>query len=486
MRSRPVALIPISQHFSIRYFVLSGLLDKLKSHVECVLVLAWTDPVLEEELRARGFRFLQMPEFEADEYYKELRRWKNAVQEPDMRSPTPAIDLRRRRALGGSFKEQFYFWRADTRRLAGRLLGAIPVVRSAIERLEERAFYSHTNREAFARQISDVQPDVLISATPFILQESVYCRVARQLGVRLIGSILSFDNLSSRGKIDVTFDQYLVWNHYMKAEALRIYGVSEQSVSIVGAVQMDFYARGDMLLEKEEFLRVHGLDSSRPIILFAAGPHHIAPVEPHILHQLDGIVEEYPADRRPQILLRPHPVDDLDRWKPVLDRCNNVKVARSWSVKGHFAGRINRDDIRALVSTLAWTDVHISTSSTMSLDGAIFDKPQIALAYDDQPGAKLDHLMVELYAREHYVPLTQSGGIRIVRSRTELARSLAEYLDNPGSDRQKRRQMVEDVCVVPIGKAADAVAEAILEYLGETNAHSREAMRVSVPETIAT
>ncbi len=474
MKRRPVALLPISQHFSIRYFILSGLLKRLSEHVECILVLSWKDDALEAEFRQLGYRCVRMPSFEKHWMYREVRRWVNFVWESDLRSPTPGIDRRRLNAMNSTLREKFYFWRAELRRWLALFLFSWRPGRMIIEWLEDKCFFSCTNWRVFAELIRETKPEVVISATPFITPESILCRVARYLKVRTVGSILSFDNLTSRHKIELAFDHYTVWNSFMKNEAVRIFGVSKSQVSLAGAPQMDFYSWPDILHPREWFLTKYGLDGSRPVILFGAGPSHITPLEPHVLEQLDQVLCTYPTQGRPQILLRPHPVDGLDRWQTALANCRNVILAPAWDVKNHAVGRIDIEDIRLLATTLAYSDVHISTSSTMSLDGAIFDKPQIGLAYDDRPGKPLDPIMVELYEREHYIPLTRSGGIRIVRSAEEMAHALSNYLKNPSLDKKERHEMVRALCGVPIGQATERVADAILSFLEQERVISRK------------
>jgi hypothetical protein len=465
MKQRPVALIPLSQHFSIRYFVLTGMLQQLQEHLDCILVLAWHDPELMSELETYGARCMTMPTPEKSPRYDEIRRWLNAVWERDLATPTIAIDRRRaRQIIHLTLRERLFYLRGDARRHAALLAGATPLGRGRIESLEHRFFETDTNWRAYQQMFADTGANLIISATPFIGAEAFFCRAGRQAGLKTIATILSFDNLTSRGKIETTFDHYSVWNRYMQQEVTRIYGVPAEHISVDGAPQMDFYAWPDIVSSRESFLRRYGLDGSRPIILFGSGAEHITPVEPHNLVQLDQIVNTYPAEQRPQILLRPHPVDDLARWQSALAQCHNVIVSSVWTVTNHAIGRITLEDVRLLATTLAHTDIHVSTSSTMSLDGAIFDKPQIGLAYDDRPGHPFDRTVRELYAREHYLPLTHSGGMTLVYSRDELAQSLQHYLKDPTRDREARAAMVRDVCGGLPGMATANVARTVLTF----------------------
>jgi hypothetical protein len=268
--------------------------------------------------------------------------------------------------------------------------------------------------------------------------------------------------------MDASFDALVVWNRHMKDEAVRIYGLSADRVATAGAIQMDFYSWPGIVEEKAVFLNRHGLKPGRPIILFAGGAQHIAPLETDHLCDLDLIVGEFPPHQRPQILFRPHPVDVISRWVEPLSRCTNVVLAPSWMVTNQAEGRINVEDIRSLATMLAHTDLHVSTSSTMSLDGAVFDKPQIGLAYDESTPERLRICMEELYQRDHYRPLTTSGAIRIVRSRAEFRAGVRSLLADPSQGRRERAAMVLDVCGAPVGSAVTNVANAVARFALET------------------
>ena len=66
---RPVALVPMMQHFGIRYFILTGMLQKLSGDIDFVLVLGWQDDKLESELRRLGFSWYYMPIFKKNDFY---------------------------------------------------------------------------------------------------------------------------------------------------------------------------------------------------------------------------------------------------------------------------------------------------------------------------------------------------------------------------------------------------------------------------------
>ncbi|MEZ5140723.1 MAG: hypothetical protein R2711_18700 [Acidimicrobiales bacterium] len=114
-------------------------------------------------------------------------------------------------------------------------------------------------------------------------------------------------------------------------------------------------------------------------------------------------------------MLRRHPHDRPDRWARFVDhpsvRADDPGPVGPGSAPGEAA--IGRAEVVGLCSTLAHTDVHVSTSSTMALDGAWFDKPQLCPTYDVVGGRRHRRHAADLYRREHYVPIVRSGGVEL-------------------------------------------------------------------------
>jgi hypothetical protein len=102
----------------------------------------------------------------------------------------------------------------------------------------------------------------------------------------------------------------------------------------------------------------------------------------------------------------------------------------------------------------------------MSVDGAIFDRPQIGPAYDDSPRGKYDRTSQDLYYQEHYLPITHSGGLDIVRSEQELIAAIRDALVNPGRLAEGRKRMVREICTYDDGRATGRVADAVQGFLG--------------------
>jgi hypothetical protein len=312
-----------------------------------------------------------------------------------------------------------------------------------------------------------LRPDAALSLTPFLADEEMALRVCEHRGIPLTTSVLSFDNITTRGWWPVHFDRYLVWNRYNAAELMRGYpDISADQITIVGSPQFDFYWNPAFCWDEGEWRRQLSLPSGRPVILFGGGHFSCAPHEPRYLQQIDEAISTGEIPGKPVILFRGHPVDEIKRWLPVLNRCKNL-VYDDPSPKGKVIGHANmsRWDIQKLASCLFHSRVHVSVASTMAIDGAIFDRPQVGPAYDDTPARTYDQSTRELYLHEHFLPIVNSGGIEVAYSRDELIRAVRSGLEEPGRQAEGRKRLVRELCTFDDGRATERVAQAVQLFI---------------------
>ena len=103
----------------------------------------------------------------------------------------------------------------------------------------------------------------------------------------------------------------------------------------------------------------------------------------------------------------------------------------------------------------------------MTIDGAIFDKPQIGPAYDDQHGRRYERVVKELYKREHFIPIVESGGLELAFSRDHLTKLINSALENPNRLSQERKKLVREICTFDDGKCADRLENAFIAFLDD-------------------
>jgi hypothetical protein len=464
--SKPRLVIPLSLQFSVRYVLRTGLLDQIREVADPVICLAWKDPALESELRSLGAEVHSLAAARWGHSYLRWRSYINVWHTKRMASPSAAIWERR----------------ADTkrtrsqrvrRRVRQKLLEAWLALPKGVESLlkrEQALFWEDTNAKKVLRDSEDLRADAALSLTPYLPGEEMLLRALATKGVPMCTSILSFDNISTRGWIPLDFDRYLVWNRYNAAELARVYKrATPDRVDVVGAPQFDFYWDPSYIWGEAEWRREMRLPEQGPVILFGGGFYSCAPHEPQFLLQLDEAVQKKELPEDTVILFRNHPVDPIERWRPVLSRTKHtVHDDPTVNVKVLGASNIKRYDIEKLASCLCHSKVHVNVASTMTIDGSMFDRPQVGPAYDDTPNGLSDQTSQELYLQEHYLPIAKSGGVEIVRSRQELIRAVRDGLEHPERLAEGRRRLVREICTFDDGKATDRVARGVRRFLEQS------------------
>jgi len=309
---------------------------------------------------------------------------------------------------------------------------------------------------------------LVISLTPYNIHDEFILRIAKKHNIPIFISYLSFDNIIAYGRVPVIADCYTLWNRFNKEQLLRAYSDSLNSrIEIVGPPQFDFYYDETNLWKEKYWREKLSLPIERPVILFGAGFYKIVPNEHHWLKQLDDAIENDEIKGNPIILFRIHPVDPIDRWEPILKNAKHIIFDEPWKSdsiqKG--AANIEKKDIEKLVSSLFHSSVHINASSTMTVDGAIFDRPQIGPAYDDMYDKKYDKIVKDLYRREHFIPILKSGGLELAFSREELIKLINTAFENPNKLSSQRKTMVKEICTYSDGESINRTEEVFKSFL---------------------
>ncbi len=458
-------LVIISFSFSIRYIYRTGFLRKLRTFANPVIGITWNQEDLIKELLAEGFEVHIIPESIKSSNYNNVRKkidfWFNHFR---LKTPSKKIQDTWLDSLSKNNNSLL----KKARKLYNIAKFYLPTTIQKLKVQEQQLLLSDTNYNDLSMLVDYLDIETVFTVTPFHTQEDVLLQVCKNKGKQMITSILSFDNITKRGWLPVEYDLYMVWNKYNQAEAKRSYRTSnkELPVTIVGAAQFDFYYSKECLVPRDEWVNQVGLISDdREIILYAGGPQSLFPNEPQYLKHIDEAIRNGDIKGNPIVLFRCHPVDVIQRWKDVIGNSPNIFFDSSWTGRQNLLhANISDKDIAKLCSTLAYTDVHINLCSTMTVDGSVFHKPQIGPAYDEVSPQNAS-LLLKMYYQEHFVPILNTKGLSLAKSKTELIDLINEALYNPDSMTKASKRIVDEIISYSDGKSTDRLIEAVRKKL---------------------
>lgn len=291
-------------------------------------------------------------------------------------------------------------------------------------------------------------------------------QAAQWQGIPTATFIFSWDNLTSQGRIMLPYDYFLVWNSDLAKQLLQMYPwVKPENVFVTGSPQFDFHFRPEFYWSRERFCRETGAVPDRPIIFYTTGMANHMPGEPQIVESIADLLLEYPADQRPQFLVRVYAKDLTGRFDDLKARRRDILFQNvSWNPEWLTP---NYDDSYSFVNALRHAAVGINIASTVSLELCMFDKPVINVGYDPAESNDLELRNSLFYTYEHYRPVVESGAVQVAYEIQEMRRLIRESLEHPDARRSERKKLIEKMFGNTLdGHSSDRIAQKLIELAG--------------------
>ena len=333
--------------------------------------------------------------------------------------------------------------------------------------LYDRIFRFEHDLQPVRNQLVDINP-TLIWSTVNVDQsfERAYMLVARDLGIPVVNSILSFDNLTSK-PAHLIYDHYLVWSNRMKEQLLRFYPqVSAENISVTGTPQFDFHCHPEFHWPRSATLARLRLPRDAQYFLYACSHEDLAPQEPELVLSILREMQSTPNLKDCWLVVRTHPLDDWQRWKDMESLSNRVVLSKPWTVNPDSDGwalPIKEDQTR-LISSIIHAEACVNIASTTTLDAAILDRPIIGL-YLDREATAPQEILYQEYDADHYSPLVKTGGLQLARTWENLLELMQDAVEKKDELKNQRALMVREECGEVDGKAASRVVDVLIELV---------------------
>jgi hypothetical protein len=193
--------------------------------------------------------------------------------------------------------------------------------RQLLARLLDVLDQSTRTAAAFHGYLRQMEPDLVV-VTPLIVLKTCQldlARAARELGIRNVFGVASWDHLSSKGELTFPPQQVIVWNEVQKREAVELHHLPPDRVLVTGSQVFDDWFVKQPSTAHAEFCNRVGLRQDHPILLYVCSALlEGSPSESEFVVQWAKHLRASgdPVLRDCGILVRPH-FKRGDEWKDV-------------------------------------------------------------------------------------------------------------------------------------------------------------------------
>ena len=353
-------------------------------------------------------------------------------------------------------------WQRIALRFFSQLLPHIMTTADFFTRLEK---WLLPNSKKFRIYLEKYRPAIILTCTPgFTTVEAEAIILAKKNNVPTASIDSSWDNYTSNS-VQIRKTDYLIcWNRQMKKEATELHGYPENKVFISGTYRFDhhFQNTNSASASREEFLKRKSLDPNRKTILVATLPPNTYPPQHKVWDMLVDWQKNNQFSEPVNLFFRIHPNDNPDLYKKYAGIQNlHVELAgREIKAIANNQLKVEMDetDLENLRYSLKYTDININFRSSLNLETAIYDTPSINLAL---------YGYLPRYHVDWYIPLVESGGIKLVTTEDELKEATNGYLKNPKIDSGGRKKIFEEYVGFQDGlsykRSVDAIGKIISE-----------------------
>jgi len=266
-----------------------------------------------------------------------------------------------------------------------------------LENWLESVLQSYPRSPEAAARLRENRPDLLLTTNPFWFTEPAVVAEAKRLAIPVAALVPSWDNLTTKNRMVIRYDTYLLWSDQARRELCSYYpGSDARPLHLVGAPQFDLFHRLDFRRSREEFCATVGLRHDQPIILYSLG-------SPNFLQEHHGALD---MARRVsagelgdvQLLVRPHPVHDRGGFVRAFESFG-PRVSVQAPPRAGDPVRARSQELSSVVewiNTFRHADVVVNLASTVTVDAALCDRPVVCLDYDPEPGSPNAQLVHEV------------------------------------------------------------------------------------------
>lgn len=339
------------------------------------------------------------------------------------------------------------------------------IAHAVFDRVDRSAHRCREIRQALQR----LSPDLLVSTYPVTSFEVAALLEAQDLGIPTVGHLLSWDNITCKGRFTAVPNWFISWGDVMTEELKEHYGIPSDRVFSCGVPHFDEHHHLVGHERKRQIMKDLGLRADRPYLFVGMSSPIFAPHEIDIVEWLAAQIRQDVFGDGTQLVVRPHPQNVVGymadpTWLPRLKAVQGDRVALNFPrlSSGQLSWNMELDDLEVLVNLLSGCSVCLNSGSTLSIDAMSHGKPVVLTMFDgdrkDLPWWKSARRIREY---PHYKKLLSLGGIPVADSFTSLSWFIQEFMRNPNHEIEIRQRALTRECCAIDGQSSIRVAESL-------------------------
>ncbi len=331
-------------------------------------------------------------------------------------------------------------------------LGNVKIIRKLARQFE----YLTMPKNSYAEYFEKYQPTAVFATDMFRHQDVDVLREARARGIRTVGMVRSWDNLSTKGLNRIVPDHVVVQAEKMREDIIRLGDVRPEQISIVGVPHYDGYGKGSKL-SREAFFRSMDLDPKKKTLLLSPPLRHYAgdPIAEVIFNAVKDIPDL-------QVIIRMTLVgkSNIGGLKPIPGK---LAIDAPSTAEDFNQADITTGDSH-LIDLLQYSDAVAAHISTIVIDGIVFDKPGFFVGFNTKPMPY--HKSVRWYFdMDCGRDLITTGAVRLSETVEEFVAQLKAHLADPKLGAKERQLVRERYCYKLDGHSGERLGKVLAEQL---------------------
>jgi hypothetical protein len=319
------------------------------------------------------------------------------------------------------------------------------------------------------------RPDMVIASTPGWRWDRYLLRESAAHGIPNTSVIVGWDNTSSYSLPGAHVDWITCWSEIQKEELIFGSDWEAKRVRIGGIPSYDGYFQERWLMTKEEYYRLHKLDTERKLISYACSFISFSPNIQNI-EALARLVQSELLAAPSQLLVRLHPnhfmevprfIHERENIRQMANELPHVHVVEPVPLGGEL-GYYSGEDMPEKSSMMAYSDVFTTVYSTMVVEASVHGAPVVSVCIDSPVGwpGKFTLPLSEIGGWPTHSRFRESDAGKVVMDEEQLRHVVNYYLENPTANREACHQFVQKECTYIDGSAGHHTSKNLLSLIG--------------------